>query len=121
MTLQDEIRQMVTAARLYYENNRTQAEIAQDLGISRPTVSRLLQHAIEEGIVHIQISDPFANNEELAAGLCSATGLEKAIVVPGESTNSEIVRHRIALAAARFLGETLTSNDILGVGWGRTL
>jgi hypothetical protein len=40
------------------------------MGISRPSVSRLLQYAKEQGYVNIQIIDPVENMEELetAAG-----------------------------------------------------
>ena len=38
-------------ARLYYEKDRTQNEIAEIYGISRPMVSKLLKEAKEEGIV----------------------------------------------------------------------
>lgn len=45
-------------ARLYYEKDRTQNEIAEIYGISRPMVSKLLKEAKEEGIVKITIAAP---------------------------------------------------------------
>ena len=47
--------QLVAAARLYYESNLTQAQIAQRLNVSRPSVSKMLARARELGIVHIEI------------------------------------------------------------------
>lgn len=50
------IERMVNVARLYYEQNMTQNEIAKELGISRPLVSILLTEARTCGIVTISIN-----------------------------------------------------------------
>ena len=39
----DELRLTVHVARMYYEWNMKQSEIAKRLGLSQPTISRLLQ------------------------------------------------------------------------------
>lgn len=116
-----ELRQITLAARLYYDEGKTQDEIARHLGVSRPKVSRLLQQARDEGIVRITILDPFATDTELATALCEATGLGRAVVVPGEVTQVELARRRLGIAAARFLEEAVRPGDVVGVGWGRTL
>ena len=50
------IERMVNVARLYYEENMTQNEIAKKLGISRPLVSILLTEARACGVVTITIN-----------------------------------------------------------------
>ena len=50
-----ELIRLITAAQMYYEENMTQAEIAKSMGISRPSVSNLLNKARREGIVKIEI------------------------------------------------------------------
>lgn len=50
------IERMVNVARLYYEQNMTQNEIAKMLGISRPLVSILLTEARACGVVSITIN-----------------------------------------------------------------
>ncbi len=50
------IERMVNVARLYYEQNMTQNEIAKELGISRPLVSILLTEARACGVVTITIN-----------------------------------------------------------------
>ncbi len=47
------------AARMYYLEDATQAEIASRLGVSRPTVSRLVSEARRAGLVRIEVVDPF--------------------------------------------------------------
>ncbi|EFG7218134.1 MarR family transcriptional regulator, partial [Escherichia coli] len=49
----------IEAARLYYQSDYSQQQIAEQLQISRPTVSRLLQFAKEKGYVQIRVMDPF--------------------------------------------------------------
>ena len=44
----------VEVARLYYQSDYSQQQIALQLGISRPTISRLLQYAKEKGYVKIR-------------------------------------------------------------------
>ena len=69
---------MHSAARLYYLEDATQADIAKRLGTSRPTVSRLLSEARREGIVRIEVVAPvdhdlasIAREVEAAVGLSS--------------------------------------------------
>ena len=112
---------MLHCSRLYYENGQSQEEIAQALGISRPKVSRLLQCARDEGLVHIQIVDPFSENTELEQSLQDTFGLRKAIVTAGTMGGEELTRRRIGWAAAAYLEEALQDGQRVGIGWGRTL
>jgi DNA-binding transcriptional regulator LsrR (DeoR family) len=71
------------AARLYYLEDATQAEVAAALGTSRPTVSRLLAEARATGIVHIEIREANAVPvAELEAQLVESLGLRRAYVTP---------------------------------------
>ncbi|QGF23146.1 sugar-binding transcriptional regulator [Raineyella fluvialis] len=71
------------AALAYYVDNATQAEIAESLGVSRPTVSRLLSEARAAGIVTIEVREPrFEEDAELAGRLAEALGLRKVYVTP---------------------------------------
>ena len=52
------VERLVEVARMYYEQDRTQGEIAAHYGISRPMVSKLLKEARDTGIVTIRIQAP---------------------------------------------------------------
>ncbi len=121
MLSRHQLQQIALAARLYYEERKTQDEIARHLGLSRPKISRLLQLARDEGIVQITIRDPFTTDTKLSAALCQATRLSRAVVVPGNTADTELTRSRLGQAAARLLDKTVRAKDVLGVGWGRTL
>lgn len=119
--LREELQQIALAAHLYYEEGRTQQEVAAVLGISRPTVSRLLERARAEHIVTIAVHDPFESNASLARELCKATGLRNAIITPAVPNATEINMRRLGILAARYLEGCLHPHDVVGVGWGRTL
>lgn len=121
MSSRQELRLILRAARLYYQDNLTQQQVAKELGVSRPTVSRLLAQARKEEIVQITVVDPFATFEALEVQLAKAFNLRKAVVVAGEGVGSELLRRRLGLAAAEHLRSTLSDGDLVGIGWGRTL
>lgn len=75
---------LYAAARLYYEENQGQSEIATQLKISRPTVSRMLSQAREAGIVQIKVVNPNANIlGNLGSRLAQALGIEHCYIAPG--------------------------------------
>ena len=121
MSICEELQTMLRAARLYYEDGLTQQQVADELGVSRPKVSRLLTRARAEGIVRITIVDPFATFGEVEQHLVETFGLREAVVIAGEGLSEEALRRRLGLAAASYLRRTLRDGLRVGVGWGRTL
>ncbi|RAK16588.1 deoxyribonucleoside regulator [Anoxybacillus vitaminiphilus] len=113
--------QIVEAAKLYYQLDYNQQDIAKKLGISRPTVSRLLQQAKKMGVVKIEIIDPSETLEELAEQLKEKYQLKKVFVAAASQNEDAAVKAAIGKRAADFLYETVSDGDIIGVTWGRTL
>ncbi len=116
----DRSRLLIEAARLYYEHNLNQAQIATKLDVSRPGVSRLLQEARDTGIVKIQIVDPGARGTRLESSLREKFGLKHAIVVPSDKQDT-VLKSRMGSALITLLDQLLTENTTLGVSWGSTL
>lgn len=108
------------AAALYYEQDATQADIATQLGVSRPTVSRLLSEARRVGIVEIRVHDPAsALTVDLDRKVRDALGLQEVWVAAGAGG-------RIAETLADPFVKALRSADLLPgdtllVSSGRTL
>jgi deoxyribonucleoside regulator len=121
MSSAEELQLLLQVARLYYEDDLTQKEIAEELGMSRPTVSRLLAQARQEGIVQISIADPFAENKDPSTELARTYGLRQAIVISSEGVTEERLIRRLGVAAARYLRTSLREGELVGMGWGRTL
>lgn len=111
---------LVEAARLYYEHDFSQQQIAYKLGISRPSVSRILHKAREQGIVKIEIKDPSDKGIRIENDLKKKYDLKKIFVVP-EDDNIAVVKERLGQAAYRMLNEIITDDIILGISWGTTM
>ena len=58
-------RRLAHVARRYYLEDQKQSDMARELGISRPMVSRLLAEARELGVVEIRIHDPECREAEI--------------------------------------------------------
>ncbi len=63
----EDLRLAVRAATLYYLDGLTQAEVAQRLGVSRPTAGRLVARARAQGLVRIEVSVPPTWRDDLHA------------------------------------------------------
>jgi deoxyribonucleoside regulator len=118
-------RLMLRAAQLYYRLNLTQDEVGKRLGVSRFKVGRLLDRALREDAVRIEIVHPDARLVGLEDSLAQRFGLQGAIVVDVPATGSsaddeQLARERVATAAAGHLAG-LAPAGAIGVSWGRTM
>lgn len=118
---QEKLSKVIEAAKLYYLLDYNQSEIAKILGVSRPTVSRLLQTAKSEGIVQIKIMDLSEDVENLSKQLEQKFNLKKAIVVSIPQYEDHIIKNYLGEKAAVFIDEIIKDGDILGVTWGTTM
>ncbi len=123
--LAGETRLMLRAAQLYYRLNLTQDQVGERLGVSRFKVGRLLDRALRESAVRIEIVHPAARLVELEDALANRFGLSGAVVVDvpatGSSPDDEILaRERVAEAGAAHLA-SLRPAGAIGVSWGRTM
>ncbi len=98
----------------------TQNEVADQLGIGRSTVIRLLDEARQRGEVRVWIEEGGSDGIELALQLERALKLDEVIVVPAAGTADQTSK-AVGLALGKFLSETIADDMTIGVGWGRTL
>lgn len=112
-----EILKLVEVAKMYYEENMTQANIAKSLKVSRPLISKMLTKARELGIVHIEIKSPYTNNTFLANQLKSLFNLQEGIITP--QANTEYLTEQLILTHAfHYIEDILDKINYLGLGWG---
>jgi len=111
------------AATLYYIEERTQAEIAERLGASVATVSRLLSEARRDGMVRVQVLPPGegdGDGDDLATRL--AETLELDAVHLSSLPAGRSVGAALAPALSRaLLAAELTPGEALLVSSGRTV
>lgn len=110
---------LVNVARMYYENNLSQQEIASQLNLSRPYISRLLTEAKDTGIVQFRVIDPFETDTELEKKIRTLTGLEKVIIAPSKDNISRLAS--VAKKAAYYLESIISNGDIISFSWGKTI
>lgn len=103
----------------YYQDNATQSQIGDRLGLTRIKVSRLLEQARQSGLVQIRINSIYEGCFELEESLKKRWGLSEARVVPVWPDRD--MNESLGQAAAQFLMQKLQENDMLAVGWGVTV
>lgn len=111
----------IEASRLYYMLDYSQQDIATKLGVSRPTVSRLLQYAKEQGYVQIRIVDPLEDLGALGEQIKQRYRLEQVLVCYSPLNEYREIQKHITQRAAEYLNETVQDGDIIGVTWGTTM
>ncbi|MGQ0564725.1 MAG: sugar-binding transcriptional regulator [Gemmobacter sp.] len=121
LTLQSETERLrARAVWLYHVEGLTQNDIANQLGINRVMVVRLLADAKRRNEVRVTISAPLADLVELERAVETRFGIARVIVAPFADPEADPVRV-IAAAAGSFISGLMKSGMTVGVGWGRTL
>ena len=109
-------------ARQYYLEGVSKIDIADQLGISRFRVARLLDSARQTGMVRIEIGLPGGSLDAgLSAELCSAFGLRQAFVFNFPDHDEPALRRRLGEAAGQALMDLISPGDVVGMSWSRTL
>ena len=111
---------LVQVAQLYYEDNLSQQEIADRLGVSRALINLYLKNAREEGIVRVQIVDPINNCIQLADKIKNLFGIKHISVVPNPRGAPSLSLRAVASASAEHISSHLTDGATFGLCWGRT-
>jgi DNA-binding transcriptional regulator LsrR (DeoR family) len=111
--------QLAKAAQLYFIEQRSQLEIATELGTTRSNVSRMLKAAREQGIVEIRITHPVRRDIELEHALRRRFNLADAQVLAFGTAETPL--DQLGVLAARFLGDVLTDGQVVALSWGSTL
>ena len=111
-------RRLAYVARRYYLDDQKQSDIAAELGISRPMVSRLLTEARQLGVVEITVHDPEVKAASLLERLRAGSSIKDGILV--EDGAGDASTNQLLSQGAVELLEQLQSRR-LGVGWGHLI
>ncbi|MET7640596.1 sugar-binding domain-containing protein [Streptomyces sp. NPDC005438] len=126
-----ELMQAAAMARRFYLEGKSKIQIAEEFGVSRFKVARVLETAQERDLVRIEIRVPAELDAERSDRLRARFGLRHAVVVEspsgvlGDSAALEAVDEaadpeNLGEVAADLLGELVTDGDVLGLAWGRS-
>ncbi|CAA9231072.1 MAG: Transcriptional regulator [uncultured Blastococcus sp.] len=112
---------IASIARRYYIEGRSKVDVAEEFGLSRFKVARLLETARESGLVRIEIRSEGGIDVDLSMRLQDRFGLRHSVVVDTPDDDAESLREDLGRAAARLLAEILTPHDVLGLAWARAV
>lgn len=126
-----ELVQAAAMARRFYLEGKSKIQIAEEFGVSRFKVARVLETALERDLVRIEIRVPSELDAERSDALRARYGLRHAVVVespadappafggqnpPDDAADPE----NLGEVAADLLGELVNEGDVLGLAWGRS-
>ncbi|MBQ9250165.1 MAG: winged helix-turn-helix transcriptional regulator [Oscillospiraceae bacterium] len=113
----NKLKRMIEVAHLYYEEGKSQNEIAKELGISRPLVSVILSEAKEQGIVTITINDTRISAEQIADRIKNIYKISEITIVP-DGENDGITNTKVAEVAFNQYFSRANDGKRVGIGWG---
>ena len=119
----EQLRLMTRVAWLYHMRGFKQSLIADTLDLSQSRVSRLLDSAVAQGIVHTTVQVPPGLQLELEQALQESYGLESAHVfdVPDPNDERSLLRDLGQMLAVHLREQPLVG-DVIGLtSWSRTL
>lgn len=115
---QEKLRKLAYVARRYYLDDWKQSDIAGELGVSRPLVSRMLHEARELGIVRIMICQPDSDEQALLEQLRLSTSIRDGVLVEnGKDDNA--TNQLLSQGAVQLLWQLRSRR--LGIGWGHLI
>ena len=112
---------MHAAASLYYVQEATQSEVADRLGTSRATVSRLLAEARRLGIVRIEVIEPRETADSTLADRTAQSLNIDVVHLSAFMTNAPIGASLAPALSTALNGVGLVAGDVLLVSSGRTV
>jgi DNA-binding transcriptional regulator LsrR (DeoR family) len=117
-----ELMQAAAMARRFYLEGKSKIQIADEFGVSRFKVARVLETAVERDLVRIEIRVPAELDADRSDALRARYGLRHVVVVesPSETDDDGADPENLGEVAAGLLGELVTEGDVLGLAWGRS-
>ncbi|KOG86229.1 transcriptional regulator, partial [Streptomyces varsoviensis] len=117
-----ELVQAAAMARRFYLEGKSKIQIAEEFGVSRFKVARVLETALENDLVRIEIRVPAELDAERSDALRARYGLRHAVVVesPADASDDAPDPENLGEVAADLLGELVAEGDVLGLAWGRS-
>jgi deoxyribonucleoside regulator len=109
---------LAQAASLYFDQGLNQADIADQLGVSRASVSRLLNEARDLGVVEIRVNFPLTRVATLERALSEQFKLQAVYVLSTKTILPEHVLGRLGRLASQHLQARLQPNAIVALSWG---
>ena len=112
---------LADVAEMYYLEDKTQAEIARKVGVTRSMISRILKEAREKGIVEIRVRRSIHSDYDLESALINRFYLQGAMVITSPMGSAKQDLEHLGAAGAVALKRYLRPEITLGISWGSTV
>lgn len=113
---------VIKVAEMYHYQKLSQKKIAEKLGISVPTVSRILNDAVQAGHVDVRVVSKERRFAALSERMVKDFGLRGVkIVAAPPSSNPLYLKKLLGMAAGSLLQELAKPGDLIGLGPGETM
>lgn len=112
---------MSNVARRFYLAGESKTQIAEALGVNRFRVARLLELAVETGVVRIEVHTPDRMDADLSYQLQDLYGLKYVMVLDASADDEVELRTELGEASGQLLRAVVTAEDVVGLAWARSL
>lgn len=117
-TASDRSNLLADVAELYYLKGLNQTEIANQIGVDRSMVSRMLTEARKQNIVEISVRRPITSDTQLESELIQKYDLLKAFVLVDRGLDYSELLEGLGKAGALVMLDFLSPKMVLGLSWG---
>ena len=114
----EKLQKLAHVAQRYYLEDWNQSDIAKELGVSRPLISRMLREARELGVVKIMVCPPVADADTLLERLRRTTSIRDGVLVE-DGADDDATNQRLSQGAVQLLWQLRSRR--LGIGWGHLI
>ncbi|MDX9864057.1 MAG: sugar-binding domain-containing protein, partial [Anaerolineaceae bacterium] len=121
MKSHNKLQLLAKVASLYYQEDKSQAEIARQLGYSRSAISRILDKARKHGIVEVTIHYPVERSHYYERLLKQEFGLKDAFVLEMDNQDYDQLVRNLGQFGVDVAMEHLVEGGTMGITWGRAL
>jgi len=111
---------LTNIARRYYDDSATQEEIANELGLSRMKVNRLLKQAHEQGVVEVRINLHPSLAKEIERDFIARYRLKQVLIALDDAALDR-QRASVGRMVGRYLESHLREGSVVAVGMGRNV
>lgn len=112
---------LANISNLYYNENKTQSEIAKEFGTTRFKIAKYLQEARDKNIVTIEINHPETRVTYLENKFKKHFNLKEAIILKVNNNDVISISQTIGKTAADYIQSIINENSTIGLTWGKTL
>lgn len=108
-------------ARMYYELDMTQSQIAKEIYMSRSQVSRALDECRKRGIIEIKIRNSLERTSFLESEIKKRFNVGNVVILDNDLLDYEESINQVARFGAKYIENVLKDDMVVGITWGKTL